>query len=365
MLVHGRYSYHRSAFVASYSFYKSLFICFMQILYEFYAVFSGTSLFNSLSLMLYNVAFTGLPVMGFIFDKDLPEQTVKNNPFLYRDCQLGRSFNLNTIIMWFIRALFQASAVFFITVFIYWLNPDAAYDVLSLLPFTAAIFIQTFTIVIESHTMTSINHILVWGTLIAYFIVMTYANAIPALDMYHAMYRFYSEPIFWLAILVMIVVSMWPIVTLKYLFFNYFPTSTQIIEYLCHESVRFTLPKFIQNPQVGNANGSRSYSTHSGTASSRKFSRSGRAGEVRKKRRRTLGEYCLGEDARWVVKMIKFRDDLEDDDDDDVTEDERYNSTNNDDETDENGPLLRGDAERYNSTNDDENGPLLRGDTAV
>jgi len=33
MLIHGRYAYHRTAFVANYSFYKSLFICFMQILY--------------------------------------------------------------------------------------------------------------------------------------------------------------------------------------------------------------------------------------------------------------------------------------------------------------------------------------------
>jgi phospholipid-translocating ATPase len=32
ILVHGRYSYNRTAFLSQYSFYKSLLICFIQIL---------------------------------------------------------------------------------------------------------------------------------------------------------------------------------------------------------------------------------------------------------------------------------------------------------------------------------------------
>ena len=58
--------------------------------YQFYTELSGTTFFNSLCLMSYNVIFTGLPVMGFVFDKDLSEATVMANPFLYRDSQSGR-----------------------------------------------------------------------------------------------------------------------------------------------------------------------------------------------------------------------------------------------------------------------------------
>lgn len=120
--MHGRYSYNRTAFLSQYSFYKSLLICFIQILwvlinalylcwfsltnevFDFFLMYwhwttfsfsfisglSGTSLFNSVSLMAYNVFYTSIPVLVSTIDKDLSEGTVMQHPQILFYCQAGR-----------------------------------------------------------------------------------------------------------------------------------------------------------------------------------------------------------------------------------------------------------------------------------
>ncbi|TYH39270.1 hypothetical protein ES332_D12G168800v1 [Gossypium tomentosum] len=90
ILVHGRYSYNRTAFLSQYSFYKSLVICFIQIFFSFISGVSGTSLFNSVSLMAYNVFYTSIPVLVSVLDKDLSEGTVMQHPQILFYCQAGR-----------------------------------------------------------------------------------------------------------------------------------------------------------------------------------------------------------------------------------------------------------------------------------
>ncbi|CAK7322729.1 unnamed protein product [Dovyalis caffra] len=51
---------------------------------------SGTSLFNSVSLMAYNVFYTSVPVLVSVLDKDLSEETVMQHPQILFYCQAGR-----------------------------------------------------------------------------------------------------------------------------------------------------------------------------------------------------------------------------------------------------------------------------------
>ncbi|OQU81317.1 hypothetical protein SORBI_3006G040500 [Sorghum bicolor] len=97
ILIHGRYSYNRTAFISQYSFYKSLLLCFIQILFAFLSGLSGTSLFNSISLMAYNVFYTSLPVMTIIFDKDISETTVMQYPQILLHSQAGRHWSFSSL----------------------------------------------------------------------------------------------------------------------------------------------------------------------------------------------------------------------------------------------------------------------------
>ncbi|GMP54632.1 hypothetical protein CsSME_00019729 [Camellia sinensis var. sinensis] len=102
ILVHGRYSYNRTAFMSQYSFYKSLLICFIQIF-----------LLDAVSLMAYNVFYTSIPVLVSLVDKDLSEGTVMQHPQILYYCQAGRLLNPRTFAGWFGRSLFHVSTVHF------------------------------------------------------------------------------------------------------------------------------------------------------------------------------------------------------------------------------------------------------------
>jgi len=63
LLVHGRYSYLRTSFIAQYCFYKSLQICLVQLFFAFVSEFSGASYFDSYSLVTYNLIYTSVPTL--------------------------------------------------------------------------------------------------------------------------------------------------------------------------------------------------------------------------------------------------------------------------------------------------------------
>lgn len=58
--------------------------------FSFISGVSGTSLFNSVSLMAYNVFYTSIPVLVSVLDKDLSEETVLQHPQILFYCQAGR-----------------------------------------------------------------------------------------------------------------------------------------------------------------------------------------------------------------------------------------------------------------------------------
>ena len=58
--------------------------------FSFVSGIAGTSLFNSVSLMAYNVFYTSIPVLTTVLDKDLSEKTVTQNPEILLYCQAGR-----------------------------------------------------------------------------------------------------------------------------------------------------------------------------------------------------------------------------------------------------------------------------------
>lgn len=58
--------------------------------FSFLSGIAGTSLFNSVSLMAYNVFYTSIPVLTTVLDKDLSEKTVMQNPEILLYCQAGR-----------------------------------------------------------------------------------------------------------------------------------------------------------------------------------------------------------------------------------------------------------------------------------
>ncbi|KAL9131820.1 MAG: hypothetical protein Q9217_000347 [Psora testacea] len=116
LFVHGRWNYIRTCKYTLGTFWKEMVFYLTQALYQRYAGYTGTSLYESWSLAMFNTLFTSLPVifMG-IFEQDLSSNTLMAVPELYSSlgpCNSG--FNISLYLGWVFMASCQAVIVFFI-----------------------------------------------------------------------------------------------------------------------------------------------------------------------------------------------------------------------------------------------------------
>ncbi|CAN6248203.1 unnamed protein product [Urochloa humidicola] len=229
ILIHGRYSYNRTAFISQYSFYKSLLICFIQILFAFLSGLSGTSLFNSISLMAYNVFYTSLPVMTIIFDKDISETTVLQYPQILLHSQAGRLLNPTTFCGWFGRSLYHALVVFFITICAY-ADEKSEMQELSMVALSGCIWLQAFVVTMDTNSFTYPQIILIWGNFVAFYMINLILSAIPSLQMYTIMFRLCGQPSYWITMALIVAVGMGPVTAFRYFRNLYRPSAINILQ---------------------------------------------------------------------------------------------------------------------------------------
>lgn len=87
----------------------------IQALYQRWTGYTGTSLYESWSLSLFNTLFTSLPVIFLgIFEKDLLPQTLLAVPELYTKGQRNGGFNIRIYLGWIFMGTCEAMAIFFL-----------------------------------------------------------------------------------------------------------------------------------------------------------------------------------------------------------------------------------------------------------
>ncbi|KAJ9170922.1 hypothetical protein P3X46_018984 [Hevea brasiliensis] len=229
ILVHGRYSYNRTAFLSQYSFYKSLLICFIQIFFSFISGVSGTSLFNSVSLMAYNVFYTSIPVLVSVLDKDLSEEMVMQHPQILFYCQAGRLLNPSTFAGWFGRSLFHAIVVFIISINAYAYEKSEMEEV-AMMALSGCIWLQAFVVTLETNSFTILQHLAIWGNLIAFYVINWIVSSIPSSGMYTIMFRLCRQPTYWITVFLIVAAGMGPILALKYFRYTYRPSKINTLQ---------------------------------------------------------------------------------------------------------------------------------------
>ncbi|XWS63438.1 hypothetical protein CRYUN_Cryun06bG0096900 [Craigia yunnanensis] len=229
ILVHGRYSYNRTAFLSQYSFYKSLVICFIQIFFSFISGVSGTSLFNSVSLMAYNVFYTSVPVLVSVLDKDLSEGTVMQHPQILFYCQAGRFLNPSTFAGWFGRSLFHAIVVFVITIHAY-AYEKSEMEELSMVALSGCIWLQAFVVALETNSFTILQHLAIWGNLVAFYAINWILSTVPSSGMYTIMFRLCGQPSYWITMFLIVAAGMGPVLALKYFRYTYRPSKINTLQ---------------------------------------------------------------------------------------------------------------------------------------
>ncbi|OJD30667.1 p-type atpase [Diplodia corticola] len=160
LLVHGRWNYIRTCKYTVATFWKEFLFYLTQALYQRWVGYTGTSLYESWSLSMFNTLFTSLPVIILgIFDKDLSPATLIAVPELYTKGQRNGGFNFKIYLGWMFMASCEMVIIFFCMLGLYaqavFTNDQSIYA-LGTLTFTSVVILISFKLQgLEMHTKTA------------------------------------------------------------------------------------------------------------------------------------------------------------------------------------------------------------------
>lgn len=161
LLVHGRWNYVRTSKYVLATFYKEFLFYLTQAIFQRNTMFTGTSLYESWSLSMFNTLFTTLPVLCLgIFEQDLSPTTLIAVPELYTMGQNNERFGLLLFLGWIVIAALESVGVSFLVFYIF--GDECLYDnslyPLSMVSFSSILLIITTKLnLFEQHYISAIN----------------------------------------------------------------------------------------------------------------------------------------------------------------------------------------------------------------
>jgi len=208
LFVHGHWNYIRTAQYVLLTFWKELLFYSIQIIYSKWNGYTGTSLYESDSLTVWNTLFTSLCVMlPAIFEQDLSATTLLAVPELYSYGQQSRGFNIKKYVLWMLMAACQSLVIYFMVYQLYGIIPlvrDQGLFALGDLPFSVCvIFINFNLLVVQYHYKTWIPllgafiTIFGWWAWNLFLAAIYYNNSGPYAVYQGFLHKFGRDPTWW------------------------------------------------------------------------------------------------------------------------------------------------------------------------
>lgn len=177
VFVHGQLAYNRTAFVIKYSFYKSVLIGIIQLVHNiFHTHYSGGSFWDGFGLTLWNGLYSLPQTMLYCLDRKVPRRVLEQTPALYKVTRSGVDLGVCQFFGSFIfRGVFQSILAYFLVLSVHgtgFASPNdagqSAKDVAFTLTYAILILLQVVTVLMESHTVTALNAIFIFGMPVVY-----------------------------------------------------------------------------------------------------------------------------------------------------------------------------------------------------
>eukprot|EP00873_Tetraselmis_striata_P016199 jgi/Tetstr1/436463/TSEL_025291.t1 len=207
ILVHGRLSLQRTSVIAIYCVYKSVMLCFMQLLFAGASGLSGTSFHSSFALMAYNVAFTLAPSLSFALDRDAEPSRLLQQPHLFRATRSGRPTSYEAFGTWVLLAMYHSSVAYFVMRAA--LGNAASgprqqvggdMELMSLAAYSATIWINACVVTMQSHAITVPQALATWAMVPLFYALSAAVSAVPRFGMYGVAGAMLAAPAYWLAL---------------------------------------------------------------------------------------------------------------------------------------------------------------------
>lgn len=211
LLVHGRWNYVRTCKYILGTFYKEIFFYLTQAIYQRNVMFTGTSVYETWSLAMFNTLFTSLPVICIgILEKDLKASTLIAVPELYTKGPRNEGFDYYIFAGWIAVGASQSVLTSFVTYYIYGYNlikENTIYP-FGMILFTTVIIIVTFKLQgLEMHSKTFVNWTVMaiciggwflWNMFLSYVYGQSPSKIY---NVHHAIFKYFGKDLGWWAVL--------------------------------------------------------------------------------------------------------------------------------------------------------------------
>jgi len=119
LLVHGRYSYKRSASLSQFVIHRGLIISIMQAIFCTVFYFSSIPLYQGYLMVGYATIYTMFPVFSLVLDKDVSDKIALTYPELYKELSKGRSLSFKTFFIWVLISIYQGGVIMYGALFLF------------------------------------------------------------------------------------------------------------------------------------------------------------------------------------------------------------------------------------------------------
>jgi len=233
LLVHGRWSYKRVTKLILYSFYKNMVFALSQFWLSWYDGFSGQTMYDGWSLVIFNVVFTGLPIIAYaVQEKDVPAEKMTKYPQLYESGQKQQEFSMRLLYLWLLTGVKDSLAIFFFNIYAHGIL-EGIWE-LGLGTYASVVVTVTFRLALEIHTWTWITAVCTFGSMACWFFWMLIIGACPMFitdgTMFRVPYHTFATCVFWLTVLLVSMLCVFPSMAIIYVFRTYLPENYHIVQ---------------------------------------------------------------------------------------------------------------------------------------
>lgn len=191
LLVHGHTAFQRTSYIVQQSFYKSMMIAWVQLLYNTHTLFSGVTFWNSFALTMWNGAYTIPLTFLYVTDVQLQPNILLCIPSLYQLSQKSRYMNGTTFFVFLMRGILQGTVAFYLSCVLF--GPDVVssggttQDIQTqfVAPYGALVVLVAFTVLLESHSFFFLQWLGLIGCIAAFVLsFFVYSAVFKELDFY-------------------------------------------------------------------------------------------------------------------------------------------------------------------------------------
>jgi len=188
--VHGREAYRRNSYLISYMFYKNAIFVFPLFWYGFVSVFSGLSFYENILYQVYNIFFTGVPIMFYaLYDFEHSKFLLMNDPKYYKIGYNDECFNKWIFWRWIFYGIWQGAMVLFVG-FYSMEEPDSksgrtgSYLTDGQFIYMSVVTLVNIKILTSTHTYSFFSFFLTLGSIATFILFYFILNLWPAEDIY-------------------------------------------------------------------------------------------------------------------------------------------------------------------------------------